>query len=97
MSDDTVHDPAVEAAKRAIGDRHWWMTRLDDSEIDKLSEYGVAAAREALAPIRDLHRPFDRPIRWGSGVTEQVCNHCHGPVPWPCTTAVHVYREDELR
>ena len=89
MSHNTVHDPAVEAARRA----NLAYAPRNAQPLEQM----VAAAREALAPIRDLHRPFDRPIRWGSGVTEQVCNHCHGPVPWPCTTAVHVYREDELR
>ena len=25
-----------------------------------------------------------------------VCNHCLGPIEWPCATARLIYREDEL-
>lgn len=83
-------DPAIEAAGRidrahafCVNDRHT-PSCLTDS------------AREALKPLRDLHRPFDRPISWGNTQTERVCNHCLGPVAWPCATALHIYSAEEL-
>lgn len=49
-----MSDPAVEAAKRAVPiPPPNWM--LDDKIIDSLSDYGIAAAREALKPIRELY------------------------------------------
>lgn len=53
-------DPAIEAAKQAIGGHHWWMTRLDDRTVGQLSDYGIAAAREALRPVRDAYEKFER-------------------------------------
>lgn len=80
-----MSDPAVEAAQRCA------------------DRYGIAsfhvmatAAREALAPIRELHRPFDRAVTYGSDETVKVCNHCLGPIPWPCTTAIYAYTSEEL-
>ncbi|MCV7434850.1 hypothetical protein [Mycolicibacterium bacteremicum] len=75
---------------------------------DKYPEWGNAAMREAYragmedgrhavkSPIRELHRPFDRPLSWGNTQTERVCAHCLGPISWPCATARLVYAEDEL-
>ena len=74
-------DPAVEAVRRAgaaNGDWPW----------DSTSEAMREAAREALAPIRDLHQPLElkQPVFNGDGtfigqrVTAAVCSHCHnGP------------------
>lgn len=56
----------------------------------------IDAAREALAPYRDRHRPFDRPIRYGSTETERVCNYCLGPKKWPCPDAMDGYSAEEL-
>jgi len=67
-----MSDPAVEAAKRAVPiPPPNWM--LDDKIIDSLSDYGIAAAREALKPIREKIRelqtdiPTDDP-KFGEGV-----------------------------
>ena len=83
-------DPAVEAAQRAIPvPPPSWM--LEDGVIDGLSDYGIAAARGALKPIRELHQstvmetPYDR---WLG------CNGCGGD--WPCETARLVYSSEEL-
>lgn len=82
-------DPAVEAAQRA------W----DKNKVRSFSVQRIMAAREALAPLRDLHRPFDRrtsiyPIP--NDPHTIVCRHCLGPIDWPCATARLIYREDEL-
>lgn len=91
-----MNDPATEAAKRGVGQHHWWLTKMDDDLMVSVVEYATDSAREALRPIRELHRPFDRPISWANTQTERVCNHCLGPVAWPCATAYLVYSEEEL-
>lgn len=90
-----MSDPAVVAAQRA-------------EEIDPFPELDAAglgyvkrllteaAAREALKPIRDRHRPFDRPVRYMSKETERVCAHCLGPRKWPCPDALDSYTTGEL-
>lgn len=84
----TGRDPAVEAAQRAWGCDSNWVAKT-------ATEVSVDAAREALAPIRDRHRPHDRPIP-GTPHTEKVCGYCLGPKLWPCPDAFDAYREDEL-
>lgn len=84
-----MSDPAIEAAQRAW-DSPYWHTYTACSE----GSLAVAAAREALKPIRELHRPFTRDYPGGDGRT--VCNHCLGPVNWPCTTAIYSYASDEV-
>lgn len=76
-------DPAVDAAQRAYG-----------VFIGEATERGfaIAAAREALKPIRELHRhgiwePTGKPY----------CIHCrHREVEWPCPTARLIYTTEEL-
>ena len=81
-----MSDPAIEAARRA------WAVRGDESgEVTRLS---VDAAREALAPIRDLHRPFV--TNDPRSPHDVVCNHCLGPKVWPCATARLAYTTEEL-
>jgi hypothetical protein len=80
-----MNDPAIEAARRAYVARNG---NLGVLMID------VAVAREALNPLRGLHSPFKRDYPGGDG--RVVCNHCLGPVDWPCSTARLVYAEDEL-
>jgi len=40
---------------------------------------------EGVPVIDDLHDPHTI-----------VCNHCLGPIDWPCPTAKLIYREDAL-
>lgn len=86
MNGDNVTDPATEAAQRA-----WPKLDHDESSTDLL-EMG---AREALAPIRELHRPYV--TNDPRSPHDVVCNHCLGPVKWPCTTAIYAYSTEELQ
>ncbi|MFT4088970.1 MAG: hypothetical protein QM658_17800 [Gordonia sp. (in: high G+C Gram-positive bacteria)] len=80
-----LSDPAVEAAQRA------WMTQTGSTvpdlyfAIDLLHRQEINAAREALAPIRDLHRP-ERPT---ARLSTTHCVHCLDD--WPCATAQLIY------
>lgn len=85
----TGRDPAVEASRRA------WGRDSDCWKFKTATEVSVDAAREALQPFRDRHRPHDRPIP-GTPHTEKVCGYCLGPKLWPCPDAFDAYREDEL-
>lgn len=94
-----MSDPAVEAARCA------WESSDDDISQNipyRAGEPGIwtpapmeAAAREALKPIRDRHRPFTRDYPGGDGRT--VCNHCLGPRDWPCPDALDAYTSEELQ
>ena len=79
-----MSDPAIEAAQRAdemCDDGAW---------IDGGRELSVTAAREALAPIRELHKP--------SGDDCQCCTHCiECEQLWPCGTARLIYTTEELQ
>jgi len=77
-------DPAVEAANR-VGKTlpYGFFSKLTSSDL-------IAAAREALAPLKELHkRVTDDGGRPG-------CATCGWVDGWPCSTAEHLYREDEL-
>ena len=50
----THRDPAIEAAQRAFEKHNKWLRALADQWEPTVSE--VAAAREALKPVRELHR-----------------------------------------
>lgn len=83
-------DPAAEVAKKTwTGFAGGTFTATDPEYLALLS-----AAREALAPVRDIHRPFTRDYPGGDGRT--VCNHCLGPIDWPCSTARLAYSSEEL-
>lgn len=79
---DAMSDPAAEAVNRAY-----------ESSDDYLRDGPMlAAAREALKPIRELHRPVS--VR-----DEEVCGECSNmatQIDWPCRTARLVYPEGEL-
>lgn len=84
MNDDEA-DPAIEAAERVTQPRGIpWAVGP--------GRYALHGAREALAPIRDLHRPSDDECR--------CCKHCIecGEIGtgWPCDTAKLVYTDREL-
>lgn len=79
-----MSDPAVEAARRAF-DKLWPDQGDFEFNFDSSTrEYAVDAAREALAPLRELHRR-DGDYCW-------TCDH----TDWPCPTARLVYSADEL-
>ena len=71
-------DPAVEAAQRA-----WEKNKLRLFHVQR-----VAAAREALTPIRELHRS----IRIADDYA--YCGGCDEQ--WPCATAKLIYPTEEL-
>lgn len=73
-----MSDPAVDAAQRAT-QPHGIPWAVGPGR------YALHGAREALAPIRELHRPDD----------SAVCAECD--MWWPCSTARLVYTTDELK
>lgn len=83
-----MSDPAVEAATRAVQARGYG---------DIPAQYMVFAAREALAPIRELHQagePFEDDNEYVRGIWVTNCRECRDD--WPCATARLVYSSDEL-
>lgn len=64
-----MSDPAMVAAMRAMKQR-----------ADNRIAQGAIAAREALAPIRELHRPVQLIHSWAAGYTrmEDRCPDCRG-------------------
>ncbi|AIM50483.1 hypothetical protein PBI_ZONIA_54 [Mycobacterium phage Zonia] len=86
-----MNDPAVEAAQRAMRKVHDYPRPNHDL---------ITAAREALKPIRELHRP-----RWSNCINaccsgedcrlrDRVCEHCE--VDWPCDTAKLIYTTEAV-
>lgn len=89
-------DPAVEAAQRAWQARGATEQEREDSlaDDDCVSTFANEVAREALAPIRELHKErggycreccHSDPARWME--TYQT---------WPCDTARLIYTSEEL-
>lgn len=79
-------DPAIAAAMKA----------MLSVESPTVRDTAIAAAREALAPLRARHRAaygFKLPRRKGDR-PETFCETCH--VKWPCDDARDIYPEDEL-
>lgn len=80
-------DPAIAAAQRAMSN-----PEVEAAWIDGGNDLAIAAAREALAPLRELHQPSDDECR--------CCKHCIecGSIGmgWPCDTAKLIYPESEL-
>lgn len=83
----TASDPAVAAAQRAVPNPH-------TAHREHPRAAAMRGAREALAPLRELHKPTSD----YSGAS--VCDHCLGDdtlsAPWPCATAKLVYPPEEL-
>ncbi|QED11197.1 hypothetical protein SEA_LOLAVINCA_6 [Mycobacterium phage LolaVinca] len=73
-----MSDPAEEAAQRAMRKVH---------DHPRPNHDLIAAAREALKPIRELHQP-----RWK--LSASICDHCRHS--WPCDTAKLIYTAEEL-
>ncbi|MCF3939935.1 hypothetical protein [Gordonia tangerina] len=90
-------DPAIAAAQRAGTDDEG--DYMGAGMYSTVFDFAEEAAREALAPLRKLHRK-----RTAGG--EHYCTECcHMPVtgsyeltyqPWPCATARLVYSTEEL-
>lgn len=86
-------DPAIGAAQRA-----WAAGAVPWDKGGSEEAAAVAAAREALDPIRALHRPT---CELGGdkcphlpGCTLSVCANCGDD--WPCVTALVCYSSEEL-
>ena len=76
-----MSDPAVDAALRTLVS----MVGRDWNRGEALE----AAAREALAPIRALHKPSDNDC--------PRCRRCvECDMGWPCDTAKLIYTTSEL-
>lgn len=82
-----MSDPAVEAAQRACSS-YLHSRRTGNPDVDHPRRCLEAAAREALGPIRDLHRP--EPYAQGP----DYCMGCDSK--WPCETAKLAYTTEEL-
>ncbi|QIQ63736.1 hypothetical protein SEA_PHANPHAGIA_47 [Mycobacterium phage Phanphagia] len=77
-------DPAVEAAARA-----WEWYPVPKAIPLVVRSVPLAAAREALEPIRELHHPIDE-----HGDSVEECSECRHR--WPCDTAKLIYTSEEL-
>ncbi|MGB3707622.1 hypothetical protein [Gordonia sp. (in: high G+C Gram-positive bacteria)] len=91
----TEHDPVAEAAARAV-----------DKDPNVYTLDAKAGAREALAPIRELHKPMtadERESRWLSWWRDDdgdICRECTSSwavAQWPCPTAKLCYTTEELQ
>lgn len=99
-------DPSIDAARLAWNGRYEHDRSSHDDEFDRstgaggIAQLAVAAAREALAPLRELHKPVTTPIWWfpaaAHGGTYTHCEHCQTANDWPCDTAKLIYPEGEL-
>lgn len=90
-------DPAIAAAQRA------WVERYDDRMVtvedsarhDGVGSLAIAAAREALAPLRKLHENWsavwETPPRW-----DEDGNAHHAVTLLLQELAQHLYPKDEL-
>jgi len=98
-----MSDPAVEAAQRVNEEA----TYSYAVEVDGIThEYALkrvarAAAREALVPLRELHRPMDEDEGRGPHWPREYCAACTHEddgvwMAWPCATARLIYSSAEL-
>lgn len=90
MAELIVDDPAVEAAKRAA-------RPFNVSPYIGPGRFALYGAREALAPLRELHDKTD----CADPVCGKECRYgfpmCAGCLePWPCATARLIYTTEEL-
>jgi hypothetical protein len=90
-----MSDPAIEAAQRQAEKSRLVPGLVIPSE--STHEFGVLTAREALKPLREVHRPVTVLMRRTRPV---VCHTCWGSdgdyAPWPCPSAQHLYTTEEL-
>lgn len=87
-----MSDPAILAAQRAIDGPHGVAAARDEHA----APLAVDAAREALAPIRDLHKPSANhcDAHANDSACCAECIEC-GQL-WPCDTARLIYTSEEL-
>jgi hypothetical protein len=88
-----MSNPALKAARRA-----WDSRKL---VVNRPAHYMEAAAREALKPVRELHKPFWENCINACCCSGEQCKHrsrlCAGcDEYWPCATAKLVYAADDL-
>ncbi|QGF20186.1 hypothetical protein SEA_SIXAMA_7 [Gordonia phage Sixama] len=96
------YDPAISASKRAL-DIMFSEGRVARSLSHIAEDATLIAAREALVPLRKIHRPI-AVKRWGLGGPEVVCSSClltiaHGERfndLWPCRSARFLYTDSEI-
>ncbi|WIC40274.1 hypothetical protein SEA_HOLLIDAY_79 [Gordonia phage Holliday] len=88
-------DPAIAAAQRAWDARYVGrlVSTVESAAHDGLGALAIAAAREALAPLRELHRPFT--VRTNDDESWVECHSCVGQ-EWPCQSARLLYSSSEL-
>lgn len=92
-----MSDPAVEAADRAWANRYRNLgpeSRAASAAHDGLGGFILDAAREALRPLRGVHRPAVV-----DDDDHRVCAKCwgpNGPADWPCVTAELIYSSEEF-
>ncbi|OBK04042.1 hypothetical protein A5637_13250 [Mycolicibacterium fortuitum] len=87
-------DPAAEAAQRAwdeLIDLHRDNRAPGPNENPWLT--AKRSAREALKPIRELHKPAV--VRSPDDEQWTECTSCYG-AHWPCDTAKLIYTTEEL-
>lgn len=80
-----MSDPAVEAVNRVIE-----KIRACGLGPELYPSDLLLAAREALAPLKELHKL----TRDEYGHPGRICDDCDHD--WPCPTARLIYREEEL-
>lgn len=83
-------DPAVEAAQRAFDRLAPDWAGVSVSRSARGQAY-IAVAREALAPIRALHRRCRDCV-----VKPAHCEDCGPDRDWPCATAKLIYPSEDL-
>lgn len=89
-------DPAIAAAQRAWDSEGWGGPGRPLSEGLSEGSLAEAAAREALAPLRELHRPVDSLGKTGAKVCA-TCRDLFGSLAvWPCSSAPLLYSSSEL-
>lgn len=92
-------DPAVDAAQRVCAEKAL-LNDLPYGVNAAEAEIAVLATREALAPLRELHRPVGTRVRSAPSFESRIeksCATCDaGFEPWPCATARLIYPSEEL-
>ena len=91
-----MSDPAVEAAQRAWV-KHHGDTWDGPAHLNPQRALTLSATREALAPLRSLHKPCapymnDNPYQPQTMIRD--CDECD--YRWPCDTAILIYPSEEL-